>query len=109
MTNYTFTAFTRNDHAPATAMLGSIAGSLFNIVFDYVFMFPMGLGMNGAALATAVCPAVTMSVCCMHLFGKNNHVEFDSTGLLPGICFPAASLEYRLLWGDFFCCNHNCV
>lgn len=76
MTNYTFTAFTRNDHAPATAMLGSIAGSLFNIVFDYVFMFPMGLGMNGAALATAVCPAVTMSVCCMHLFGKNNHVEF---------------------------------
>ncbi len=76
MTNYTFTAFTRNDHAPATAMFGSIAGSLFNIVFDYVFMFPMGLGMTGAALATAVCPAVTMSICCTHLFGKNNHVEF---------------------------------
>lgn len=76
MTNYTFTAFTRNDHAPATAMLGSIAGSLFNIVFDYVFMFPMGLGMTGAALATAVCPAVTMSICCTHLFGKKNHVEF---------------------------------
>ncbi len=76
MTNYTFTAFTRNDHAPATAMFGSVAGSLFNIVFDYVFMFPMGLGMTGAALATAVCPAVTMSICCTHLFGKNNHVEF---------------------------------
>lgn len=76
MTNYTFTAFTRNDHAPATAMFGSIAGSLFNIVFDYVFMFPMGLGMTGAALATAVCPAVTMSICCTHLFGKKNHVEF---------------------------------
>lgn len=76
MTNYTFTAFTRNDHAPATAMFGSIAGSLFNIVFDYVFMFPMGLGMAGAALATAVCPAVTMSICCTHLFGKENHVEF---------------------------------
>lgn len=76
MTNYTFTAFTRNDYAPATAMFGSIAGSLFNIVFDYVFMFPMGLGMAGAALATAVCPAVTMSICCTHLFGKKNHVEF---------------------------------
>ncbi len=76
MTNYTFTAFTRNDHAPATAMFGSIAGSLFNIVFDYVFMFPMGLGMTGAALATAVCPAGTMSICCTHLFGKENHVEF---------------------------------
>lgn len=76
MTNYTFTAFTRNDHAPATAMFGSIAGSLFNIVFDYVFMFSMGLGMTGAALATAVCPPVTMSICCTHLFGKKNNVEF---------------------------------
>lgn len=101
MTNYTFTAFTRNDHAPATAMLGSIAGSLFNIVFDYVFMFPMGLGMNGAALATAVCPAVTMSVCCMHLSVRIIMWNLDSTDLLPGICFPAASLEYRLLWGRF--------
>lgn len=35
-------AFARNDSAPAIAMLGSIAGSMFNIVFDYVFMFPAG-------------------------------------------------------------------
>lgn len=76
MTNYTFTAFTRNDHAPATAMAGSIAGSLFNIVFDYVFMFPMGLGLPGAALATAVCPFVTMVICSTHLFSRKSHVEF---------------------------------
>ena len=40
MSNYAFTAFARNDSAPAIAMLGSIAGSMFNIVFDYIFMFP---------------------------------------------------------------------
>ena len=49
MSNYAFTAFARNDSAPAIAMLGSIAGSMFNIVFDYVFMFPAGLGLTGAS------------------------------------------------------------
>ena len=54
MSNYTFTAFARNDHATSRAMIGAIAGSLFNIVFDYIFMFSMGLGLSGAALATAI-------------------------------------------------------
>lgn len=76
MMNYTFTAFARNDNAPTVAMLGSLAGSLFNIVFDYVFMFRMGMGLAGAALATAVSPVVTMLVCCVHFFGRNNGVGF---------------------------------
>ena len=39
MSNHTFTAFTRNDDAPSRAMLASIIGSLFNIVFDYISCF----------------------------------------------------------------------
>ena len=31
MSNYTFTAFARNDHATSIAMIGSISGSFFNI------------------------------------------------------------------------------
>lgn len=77
MMNYTFTAFARNDNATTTAMIGSLSGSLFNIIFDYIFMFPMGLGLIGAALATAICPIVTMSVCCTHYFGKHNSVGFQ--------------------------------
>lgn len=76
MMNYTFTAFARNDHAPTTAMFGALFGSGFNIIFDYVFMFPMGLGFAGAALATALSPVMTMLVCCTHYFGKNNQVGF---------------------------------
>ena len=76
MSNYAFTAFARNDSAPAIAMLGSIAGSMFNIVFDYVFMFPAGLGLTGAALATAFCPLVTMIICSTHYLGKHNQVGF---------------------------------
>lgn len=76
MSNYTFTAFARNDHATSRAMAGAIAGSMFNIVFDYIFMFPMGLGLSGAALATAFSPAITMLICTTHYLGSKNHVLF---------------------------------
>lgn len=76
MVNYTFTAFARNDHAPSRAMTGAIAGSLFNILFDYIFMFPMALGLSGAALATAFSPAVTMLICTTHFLGKRNGIKF---------------------------------
>ena len=53
-----------------------LTGSFFNILFDYIFMFPMDLGFLGAALATALSPVVTMLICSTHYLGKNNHVEF---------------------------------
>lgn len=34
MSNYTFTAFARNDGAPSIAMIGSISGSIFNIIYS---------------------------------------------------------------------------
>lgn len=71
MINYTFTAFARNDNAPTIAMIACLAGSGFNIVFDYIFMFPMGMGLAGAALATAVSPIVTILVTCIHYCSKN--------------------------------------
>ncbi|MBR6770482.1 MAG: polysaccharide biosynthesis C-terminal domain-containing protein [Lachnospiraceae bacterium] len=76
MINYIFTAFARNDNAPTIAMLGSLAGSLSNIVFDYVFMFPMNLGLTGAALATAASPVITILICSIHYLGKNNTIPF---------------------------------
>ena len=81
MCNYTFTAFARNDHAPAVAMWASIAGSMFNIVFDYVLMFPMGMGFAGAALATALSPVVTMAVCAVHFRSRRSQVTVRFTKL----------------------------
>lgn len=46
MCNYSVTAFARNDYATSTVMAGSLAGSAFNIVFDYIFIFPAGLGFS---------------------------------------------------------------
>lgn len=76
MCNYSVTAFARNDYATSTVMAGSLAGSVFNIVFDYIFIFPAGLGFSGAALATAFCPCVTMLVCSTHYFSKKCNIGF---------------------------------
>ena len=76
MTNYVFTSFVRNDQAPTVAMFASLSGSMFNIVFDFILMFPLKMGMTGAALATALSPMVTMTLCCIHYFSRKNTVGF---------------------------------
>ncbi|MFR3733979.1 MAG: hypothetical protein ACLTW7_14970 [Enterococcus sp.] len=47
-------AFIRNDQNPQLAMKAMICSSIFNI--DYIFVFPMDMGMAGAALATVLSP-----------------------------------------------------
>lgn len=76
MWNHICNAFVRNDGNPALAMKATLFSSLFNIVMDYVLMFPLGLGMAGAALATAISPIVGILICCIHLFGKKNTIKF---------------------------------
>ena len=76
MMNYAFTAFVRNDNAPHIAMAATLLSSLFNIIFDYVFMFPMGMGMQGAALATAISPVVSILICLVHYLSPKSTVSF---------------------------------
>ena len=43
-------------------MSATLFSSLFNIVFDYILMFPLGLSMEGAALATAFSPIIGIAI-----------------------------------------------
>lgn len=75
MCNYVTNAFVRNDGASGIAMSATLFSSLFNIVFDYILMFPMNLGMEGAALATALSPIIGMGICSIHFFSKKSSVR----------------------------------
>lgn len=79
MLNYTFTAFVRNDDACNIAMMATLISGIFNIVFDYIFIFPMKMGMTGAALATALAPLVSMLVCLVHYLSSKNTVKLVIT------------------------------
>ena len=74
MCNYVVASFVRND--PSLAMVATLSGSLFNVVFDYIFIFPMGLGLPGAALATAISPILSIAVCSAHFIKKSNTITF---------------------------------
>ena len=37
-------------------MLAMLGGSMANILLDYVFIFPLGMGIFGAVLATGLAP-----------------------------------------------------
>ena len=75
--NHICNAFVRNDNRPGLAMLATLLSSLFNIIFDYVLMFPCGLGMEGAALATAFSPVVGIGICMTHLLGRKSVSQKD--------------------------------
>ena len=76
MCNYIVSSFVRNDGDPSLAMVATLSGSLFNVVFDYIFIFSMGLGLPGAALATAISPVLSIAICSLHFLKKSNHIRF---------------------------------
>ena len=81
--NYICNAFVRNDGNPSVSMAATLLSSLFNIVFDYVLMFPLGLSMEGAALATALSPLVGILICCIHFRSEKCTVKFKP--MLPSL------------------------
>ena len=83
MLNFTFTSFVRNDNSPRVAMAATLISGIFNIIFDYVLMFPLGMGMAGAALATGLSPIVSMCICMTHYLSKKNSIRFDP--ILPSL------------------------
>lgn len=78
MYNHICNAFVRNDGAPTVAMAATLFSSLFNVVMDYVLMFPLGMGMVGASLATACSPITGVAICGFHFFSKKNTVSFKA-------------------------------
>ena len=64
--NQLIVCFMRNDCAPKLAMAGVLGSSAANVVLDYVFIFRLGMGMKGAALATCIAPFISMGIMSIH-------------------------------------------
>lgn len=66
MLNAILQGFVRNDGSPNLAMLSLLASSGLNIVLDYVFMFPLRMGMLGAVLATGLSACLSTPILLAH-------------------------------------------
>ncbi|MGL4742050.1 MAG: MATE family efflux transporter [Sarcina sp.] len=69
--------FVRNDANPKLVMLAVISTNIVNIILDYVFMYPLNMGIAGAALATSVGQFAGLIVLTAHFIKKKNTFSFD--------------------------------
>lgn len=81
MTNNLLLCFIRNDGAPQLSMAAMIIGSLSNIILDYVFIFPLGMGILGAAFATGLAPVISILVLLPFLLKKKNQFHLKKCRL----------------------------
>ena len=77
--------FVRNDGAPRLAMAAMLGGSFSNIVLDYIFIFPCGMGMFGAVFATGLAPVISLVILSGHfrkrtLVPRRSGLNFRGTG-----------------------------
>lgn len=54
MGNYTFGQLLRSEGSVMPSMIGLIAGTIANIILDPIFIFKLGFGIRGAAIATVL-------------------------------------------------------
>lgn len=70
--NHLFMCFLRNDDNPKLAMAVMVVGSLSNIVLDYLFIYPLDMGMFGAALATGLAPVIGLATASIHVLTRTH-------------------------------------
>lgn len=80
--NYLLRGFVGNDGAPGLAMLSMLVSSGANILLDYLFMFPLQMGMFGAVLATGLSACLSAPVLLFHFFTRRCTLRL-SRRLLP--------------------------
>ena len=69
--------YVRNDNNPRLAMIALIAASLSNILLDYIFIFPLNMGIFGAILATGLSPLVSIFISLFHVYKKKNYFHLS--------------------------------
>ncbi len=58
----------RSDGSPQFAMVTTVAGAVTNIILDPIFIFPLKMGMMGAAVATVIGQILTAALSAWYLF-----------------------------------------
>ncbi len=69
---------------PNIPMLALSAGALLNVLLDYIFIFPFGWGLFGAAIATGIGQTVGALIMIFYLFRRDIAVHFIKLKISAG-------------------------
>lgn len=77
----------RADGAPGYSMLCTLSGAVLNTVLDYLFIFPLNMGVAGGALATVLGQALSLAMTLAYfLRTRLRMVELSPGDLRPRLC-----------------------
>ncbi len=82
--------FVRNDGSPTLSFVGMCVGAGANIFLDWLFIFPMKMGVVGAAIASGLGQVFSVAVLLSHFVRKRGSLRFRrfpvSGALIGKIC-----------------------
>ena len=70
--------FVRNDGSPTLAFAGMCAGAAANIFLDWLFIFPLQMGIVGAAVASGLGQILTVLVLSTHFLRKKGELRIKA-------------------------------
>lgn len=73
--------FVRNDANPQLAMCAMLIGSFSNVIMDYIFIFPLNMGIFGAIFATGISPIISILMMTLHWRKNKNSFHFARMGI----------------------------
>ena len=65
--------------------ISQISGALVNIVLDYIFIYPLNMGVSGAAWATIIGQFVSLFVAMFFHYTKNNEIDGNLKYVNPNL------------------------
>ena len=83
-----FTVYERFLQATGKTMLSTIAqisGAITNIILDYIFIYPLNMGVSGAALATVIGQIISMLIAMLFHYKKNNEINGNIKYIKPNL------------------------
>lgn len=100
--SYVYTNLFRSEGLSREAMLGTSIGLIINIILDPVFIFQLGMGAKGAAIATVMGYFITDIYCTVIVLKKSSilamnlkliRIPADYVSQILGIGIPAAIMN----------------
>ena len=71
--------FVRNDANPRTSMYSMIISAVVNATLNYIFIFPMKMGLMGAAVATGIAQIVSCIILFTHFTRKKGKLRLRTS------------------------------
>ncbi|NOQ22326.1 MAG: MATE family efflux transporter [Candidatus Aegiribacteria sp.] len=76
---------TRSEGNAKVAMISMFVGAGINTILDPIFIFALGMGIRGAAVATVIGQLSAFFWITRYFFSGKSHLKFDWKHLIPGL------------------------